>query len=95
MLGDYIEDRETPDPEETAVMTLMQEDLQKVLEGLPPRELHVLQLRYGLVDGHALTLNEVGRKMGITRERVRQLEFQALQRLRTPNTAHKLRPYAE
>jgi RNA polymerase primary sigma factor len=95
MLGDYIEDRETPDPEETAVQTLMQEDLQKVLEGLPPRELRVLQLRYGLIDGHAMTLNEVGQKMGITRERVRQLESQALARLRTPSAVHKLRPYAE
>jgi RNA polymerase primary sigma factor len=95
MLGDYIEDREAPDPEDSAVQTLMQEDLQNVLEGLPPRELLVLQLRYGLVDGHAMTLNEVGRKMGITRERVRQLESQALGRLRTPAAIHKLRPYAE
>jgi RNA polymerase primary sigma factor len=95
MLGDYIEDRETPSPEETAVQSLMQEDLQKILEGLPSRELRVLQLRYGLIDGHAMTLNEVGQKMGITRERVRQLESQALQRLRTPSAAHKLRPYAE
>jgi RNA polymerase primary sigma factor len=66
-----------------------------VLEKLPPRELRILQLRYGLVDGQAMTLNEVGRRMGITRERARQLEAQALSRLRDPETQYKLRAYNE
>ena len=62
---------------------------------LPPREARILQLRYGLVDGQYLTLNEVGRKMGVTRERVRQIEAQALRRLRTPNIQRALRPYLD
>ena len=95
MLGDFVEDRESPNPEDTATHQLLQEDLASVLETLPPRELRILQLRYGLVDGEALTLNEVGRRMGITRERARQLEVQALNRLRHPNTTQKLRPYAD
>ena len=94
-LGDFIEDNETPDPEESAMQSLMHIDLKETLEILPPRELRVLQLRYGLADGQALTLNEVGRKMGITRERARQLEAQALQRLRNPTTQHRLQAYME
>jgi RNA polymerase primary sigma factor len=93
-IGDFIEDTAAPDPEENAMDTLMREDLKDMLDTLPPRELRVLQLRYGLVDGQTLTLNEVGRKMGITRERVRQLEGQALQRLRSPETREKLKAYA-
>jgi RNA polymerase primary sigma factor len=94
-LGDTIEDRSAPDPEDTAFATLFQEDMQKVLAALPPREMRVLQLRYGLNDGHTLTLSEVGIKMGITRERVRQLESQALHRLRSTANAQKLRSYAQ
>jgi RNA polymerase primary sigma factor len=94
-LGDFIEDNETPDPEESAMQSLMHTDLKEMLEILPPRELRVLQLRYGLANGQALTLNEVGRKMGITRERARQLEAQALQRLRNPTTQHRLQAYME
>lgn len=94
-LGDFIEDRSAPDPEGTAFQTVMQEDLKGVLDKLPPRELRVLQLRYGLIDGQPLTLQEVGRRMGITRERVRQLETQAFQRLRSPETQVRLQAYAE
>jgi RNA polymerase primary sigma factor len=93
MLGDFIEDREAPNPEDAAMQTLMTEDLREALSNLPPREMHILQLRFGLVDGEPLTLNEVGRRMGITRERARQLESQALQRLRNPLTQNKLRAY--
>jgi RNA polymerase primary sigma factor len=93
-LGDFIEDRSMPAPEETTLNALLQEDLQSVLDTLPPRELRVLQLRYGLINGQFLTLNEVGQKMGITRERARQLESQALQRLRTPAARQKLHSYA-
>ena len=63
----------------------MREQLDEVLDGLPPREVRILQLRYGLLDGKSYTLEEVGRKMGVTRERVRQIEAQALSRLRHPN----------
>lgn len=93
MLGEFIEDTSAPNPEESASEALMHEDLRKGLEELPPREARVLQLRYGLIDGEALTLNEVGRRMGITRERARQLESQALRRLRTPSAEQKYRTY--
>jgi RNA polymerase primary sigma factor len=94
-LGDIIEDSGIPNPEDTTVTTLMREDLQEILSQLPPRELRVLQMRYGLVDGEPLTLNEVGRRMGITRERVRQLEAQALHRLRSPHAQQRLRAYTD
>jgi RNA polymerase primary sigma factor len=94
-VGDFVEDNDAPNPEEAAFEELMHEDLQALLESLPARELRILQLRYGLLDGQPLTLNDVGRKMGITRERARQLEAQALRRLRTPETQKKLHSYAE
>jgi RNA polymerase primary sigma factor len=94
VLGDFI-DSGAPNPEESALDTLMGDNLKELLETLPPRELRVLQMRYGLLDGTPLTLNEVGRRMGITRERARQLESQALQRLRNPETQQKLNAYAE
>jgi RNA polymerase primary sigma factor len=93
VLGDFIEDGQAQNPEDAAMQTLMSEDLREALSDLPPREMHILQLRFGLVDGEPLTLNEVGRRMGITRERARQLESQALQRLRNPLTRDKLRAY--
>jgi RNA polymerase primary sigma factor len=95
VLGDFIEDGTSPNPEETAFHSLMSSDLQELLDQLPPRELRILQLRYGLVDGEPLTLNEVGRRMGITRERARQIEAQALQRLRTPGSTERLQAYAD
>ncbi len=93
VLGDFIEDDEAPPPDDTATFNLLREHLEEVLNGLPPREVRILQLRYGLLDGQAYTLEEVGRKMGVTRERVRQIEAQALSRLRHPNTRKKLRDY--
>jgi RNA polymerase primary sigma factor len=66
VLGDFIEDDDAPPPDETAAQNLLREQLKKVLEKLPPREARILQLRYGLIDGRTLTLNEVGRKMGVT-----------------------------
>lgn len=95
MLGDFIEDMEAPAPDEVATHNLLREHIEEVLEQLPPREARILQLRYGLVDGKVHTLNEVGRKMGVTRERVRQIEAQALRRLRSPRIQHKLRSYIE
>ena len=93
VLGDFIEDDEAPPPDDTAAYNLLKEHLEDVLESLPPREVRILQLRYGLLDGQAYTLEEVGRKMGVTRERVRQIEAQALSRLRHPTIRRKLRDY--
>jgi RNA polymerase primary sigma factor len=93
VLGDFIEDDEAPPPDESATYNLLREHLEEVLNGLPPREVRILQLRYGLLDGQAYTLEEVGRKMGVTRERVRQIEAQALSRLRHPSIRRKLRDY--
>jgi len=93
VLGDFIEDDEAPPPDDTATYNLLKEHLEEVLEQLPPREVRILQLRYGLLDGQAYTLEEVGRKMGVTRERVRQIEAQALSRLRHPSIRRKLRDY--
>jgi len=93
VLGDFIQDEEVAAPDETATYNLLKEHLDTVLNGLPPREVRILQLRYGLLDGQAYTLEEVGRKMGVTRERVRQIEAQALSRLRHPAIRRKLREY--
>ncbi len=93
VLGDFIQDEEVSAPDETATYNLLKEHLDVVLNGLPPREVRILQLRYGLLDGQAYTLEEVGRKMGVTRERVRQIEAQALSRLRHPAIRRKLREY--
>ena len=91
----FIEDDTVPAPDTTATNNLLHEHLESVLNTLPPREARILQLRYGLVDGQHLTLNEVGRKMGVTRERVRQIEAQALRRLRTPSIQRTLRSYLD
>jgi RNA polymerase primary sigma factor len=93
VLGDFIQDDEIPAPDDSATYNLLREHLESVLDGLPPREVRILQLRYGLLDGQAYTLEEVGRKMGVTRERVRQIEAQALSRLRHPAIRRKLREY--
>jgi len=93
VLGDFIQDEEVAAPDDTATYNLLREHLDVVLNGLPPREVRILQLRYGLLDGQAYTLEEVGRKMGVTRERVRQIEAQALSRLRHPAIRRKLREY--
>ncbi|MCJ7518646.1 MAG: sigma-70 family RNA polymerase sigma factor [Anaerolineaceae bacterium] len=93
VLGDFIEDNDIPAPDVTATYNLLKEHLETVMDSLPPREVRILQLRYGLLDGQAYTLEEVGRKMGVTRERVRQIEAQALSRLRHPTIRRKLRDY--
>ena len=95
VLGDFIEDDNSPAPDETAANNLLHEQLAGILDSLPPREARILQLRYGLLDGQYLTLNEVGQKMGVTRERVRQIEAQALRRLRTPNIQKALQSYLD
>ncbi len=87
--GDFIEDKNSPQPAEVVTQNLLREHLQQALSRLPEREAHILELRYGLLDGETHTLEEVGRQIGVTRERVRQLEAQALNRLRH-SSAHQL-----
>ncbi|MEW6569182.1 MAG: sigma-70 family RNA polymerase sigma factor [Chloroflexota bacterium] len=93
VLGDFVQDEESPAPTETVTQNLLREHLEEVLNTLPPREVRILQLRYGLLDGQSYTLEEVGRKMGVTRERVRQIEAQALSRLRHPTHRRRLMDY--
>jgi RNA polymerase primary sigma factor len=93
MLGDFIQDEDSPAPVELVTQSLLREHLQDVLNALPPREVRILQLRYGLLDGQSYTLEEVGKKMGVTRERVRQIEAQALSRLRHPSHRRTLVDY--
>jgi len=90
-LADFIEYQAAEAPAESVGEALVQEGLASALEALPPRESIVLQLRHGLVDGESYTLEEIGRKLGVTRERVRQIEAQALRRLRDPRLRRQLR----
>jgi RNA polymerase primary sigma factor len=92
-LGDFIEDEDSTAPDDEVTSSMLRELLQYILQDLPPREVRILQLRYGLVDGETYTLEEVGRKLGVTRERVRQIEAQALSRLRHPTHARRLRDF--
>jgi len=92
-LGDFIEDSEAPSPTEQASQTLLREQIDDIFSSLTPREVRILQLRFGLVDGYAYTLEEVGKKFGVTRERIRQIEAQALGRLRHPSRSRKLRDF--
>jgi len=95
VLGDFIEDQESPDLEEVAALSLLRQHLDQILEMLPPREVQILKLRYGLSNGKTHTLREVGVKIGVTRERIRQIEAQAIRRLRHPDIQKKLRSYLE
>jgi RNA polymerase primary sigma factor len=92
-LGDFIEDEDSLAPDEEVTSAMLRELLKYILQGLPPREVRILQLRYGLVDGETYTLEEVGRKLGVTRERVRQIEAQALSRLRHPTRSRRLKGF--
>ena len=94
-LGDFIADTDVMPPDEEATGILLREHLQEALAELPPRETRILEMRYGLIDGRTLTLNEVGKKMGVTRERIRQIEAQALRRLRNPRIQEKLQAYLD
>jgi len=93
LLGDFIEDEDSAAPDEEVTSSMLRELLQYILQDLPPREVRILQLRYGLVDGETYTLEEVGKKLGVTRERVRQIEAQALSRLRHPTRSRKLKGF--
>ncbi|MCL2503482.1 MAG: RNA polymerase sigma factor RpoD [Coriobacteriia bacterium] len=94
-LGDFIEDSEAVVPPDAASFSLLQEQLSKVLIGLSERERKVIELRFGLVDGHPRTLEEVGREFGVTRERIRQIESKTLCKLRHPSRSQRLRDYLE
>jgi RNA polymerase primary sigma factor len=94
-LGDFIEDSEAVVPIDAASFILLQEQLESVLHTLSEREKKVIQLRFGLMDGHPRTLEEVGREFGVTRERIRQIESKTLSKLRHPSRSQKLRDYLE
>ncbi|MEX2458429.1 MAG: RNA polymerase sigma factor RpoD [Actinomycetota bacterium] len=94
-LGDFIEDSEAVVPIDAASFILLQEQLESVLHTLSEREKKVIQLRFGLTDGHPRTLEEVGREFGVTRERIRQIESKTLSKLRHPSRSQKLRDYLE
>jgi len=92
-LGDFIQDDDSPAPQDSAAYTLLKEQLEEVMETLTPREAKVLKLRFGLEDGKARTLEEVGREFMVTRERIRQIEAKALRKLRHPSRSKKLKDY--
>ena len=94
-LGDFIPDEDAPAPSERAAYTLLREQLMEVLQTLTPREQKVLRLRFGLSDGRARTLEEVGKEFNVTRERIRQIEAKALRKLRHPSRSKKLRDYID
>jgi len=94
-LGDFIEDSDAVVPVDAASFILLQEQLEGVLHTLSEREKKVIQLRFGLLDGHPRTLEEVGREFGVTRERIRQIESKTLSKLRHPSRSQKLRDYLE
>jgi RNA polymerase primary sigma factor len=92
-LGQFVEDQLTPTPIESTYAKLLREKIDEVLDTLPPREARILRLRFGLENGHNYTLEEVGEKFGLTRERIRQIESKALRRLRHPRRSRQLREY--
>ena len=92
-LGDFIPDEDAPSPSELAAYTLLREQLDEIIQTLTPREAKVLRLRFGLDDGKARTLEEVGKEFNVTRERIRQIEAKALRKLRHPSRSKKLKDY--
>ena len=94
-LGDFIEDQEAPAPADAASFMLLKEQLEEVLDTLTPREEKVLRLRFGLDDGRARTLEEVGQNFGVTRERIGQIEAKALRKLRHPSRSRKLKDFLD
>jgi RNA polymerase primary sigma factor len=94
-LGMFVEDEITPTPMQSAYTNLLREKIEEVLATLPPREARILRLRFGLDNGRTYTLEEVGKKFGLTRERIRQIEGKALSRLRHPRRARQLKDYVQ
>ena len=93
VLGDILEDHEAPDPDEVTTLKLLGLHLEQILELLPAREALILKLRFGLANGEAHSLKEVGMKIGVSRERIRQIETKAISRLRKPEIQNRLRNY--
>ncbi len=94
-LGDFVEDKEATSPSDAASITMLQLAVEAALDSLIPRERRVIQLRFGLIDGHERTLEEVGKRFGVTRERIRQIEGKALRKLRHPSRSKNLRDYLD
>src|SRR5881628_1759378 len=94
-LGDFVEDREAVSPSDAASLTMLHSEVEDVLDTLTPRERRVLQLRFGLIDGHQRTLEEVGQRFSVTRERIRQIEAKALRKLRHPSRSRMLKAFLE
>jgi RNA polymerase primary sigma factor len=94
-LGDFIEDNQAVVPPDAASFSMLQEQISQVLDTLAERERKVIELRFGLVDGHPRTLEEVGKEFGVTRERIRQIESKTLAKLRHPSRSSKLKDYLE
>jgi len=94
-LGDFVEDREAVSPSDAASLTMLRSEVEHVLSSLTPRERRVLQLRFGLVDDHQRTLEDVGKRIGVTRERIRQIEATAFRKLRHTSRSNKLRDFLE
>ena len=94
-LGDFVEDRDSPEPAESASFTMLKEQINDVLGTLTPREEKVLRLRFGLEDGRTRTLEEVGKEFNVTRERIRQIEAKALRKLRHPSRSKRLKDFLD
>ena len=94
-LGDFVEDKQATEPSEAASVTMLRTEVENVLDSLTPRERRVLQLRFGLIDARQLTLEEVGKRFGVTRERIRQIEAKALRKLRHPSRSKRLTDFLE
>jgi RNA polymerase primary sigma factor len=94
-LGDFIEDKDAIAPSEAASLTLLRTEVENILDSLTPRERRVLQLRFGLIDSNQRTLEEVGKRFGVTRERIRQVESKALRKLRHPSRSKRLIDFLE
>jgi len=92
-LANFIEDYDAPTPTDVVTHHLLQSELEQVLSTISPREARILRMRFGLLDGHTHTLEELGQKFGLTRERIRQIEGEALRRLRHPSRSRRLRDY--
>ena len=92
-LGDFVPDERSLSPEEYTTNEILKEEIKSVLSTLQPREQQVLELRFGLIDGTSYTLEEVGKRFNVTRERIRQIEAKALRKLRHPSRAKKLKDF--
>ena len=94
-LGNFVEDKATPTPTQSIYSKLLSAKIEDILESLPHRDARILRLRFGLENGRYHTLEEVGEKFGLTRERIRQIETRALRELRHPNRSNALREYLQ